>query len=82
MLTNNFQGSKPNASHSIDHAIETNLRDLERLALFYHERGDLQRANELYRAARTIREQIEARHEADQLRTMNVPKTAPQQQTA
>ena len=81
MFTNNDR-PKQTESNSIDDAIQTNLRELEKVAQFYYQRGDMERANEIYQAARTIRSQIQARTEADQSRRADDLEIEPDQQSA
>lgn len=45
----------------LDQVIEASIRELERLAAFYHKRGDYSRAQEVFDVASTMRDQFESR---------------------
>jgi hypothetical protein len=62
----------PNADHSnqqrasIDNVVEANVQELQRLANFYHQRGDYARADELTEVVTEIRRQMAARYESNE----------------
>jgi len=60
--------NKRESSHvDIDDAITENFRQLARLAAFYHQRGDLQRAAELSEAIKKFRTQAANREAREAL---------------
>lgn len=82
-MFSSHDNNKRESSHvDIDDAISENFRQLERLAAFYHQRGDLKRAAELAEAIEKFRMQAANREAREALRKQSDQADSNDQQKA